>query len=48
MEAEEEAGSGSGGSGSESAKNLPLPLPRRLFDLKSILAKKFFPFPNVD
>ena len=46
MEAEAEAGSGSGGSGS--AKNLPLPLPHRLFDLKSNLAKKFSPFPNVD
>ena len=31
-----------------SAKNLPLPLPHRLFDLKSNLAKKFCPFPNVD
>ena len=32
--------------GSRSAKNLPLP--HRLFDLKSNLAKKFCPFPNVD
>ena len=31
---------------SGSAKNLPLPY--RLFDLKSNLAKKLFPFPNVD
>ena len=36
------------GSGSRSAKILPLPLPHRLFDLKSNLAKKFCPFPNVD
>ena len=36
------------GSGSRSAKNLPLPLPNRLFDLKSNLAKKFCPFPDVD
>ena len=33
---------------SGSAKNLPLPLPHRLFDLKSNLAKKLCPFPNVD
>ena len=39
-------GSGSGGSGS--AKNLPLQLPHKLFDLKSNLAKKFCPFPDVD
>ena len=32
--------------GSRSAKNLPLP--HGLFDLKSNLAKKFSPFPNVD
>jgi len=31
-----------------SAKILPLPLLHRLFDLKSKLAKKFCPFPNVD
>ena len=31
-----------------SAKILPLPLPHRLFDLKSNLAKKFYPFPDVD
>ena len=43
VEADAEAGSGSG-----SAKILPLPLPHRLFDLKSNLAKKFCPFPNVD
>ena len=34
--------------GSGSAKNLPLPFSHRLFDLKSNLAKKFCPFPNVD
>ena len=33
--------------GSGSTKNLPLALPHRLFDLKSLLAKKFCPFPNV-
>ena len=32
----------------EARKNLPLPLPHRLFDLKSNLAKKFCPFPDVD
>ena len=36
------------GCGSGSAKNLPLPLPHMLFDLKSNLAKKFSPYPNVD
>ena len=34
--------------GSGSAKILPLPLPHSLFDLESNLAKKFYPFPNVD
>ena len=44
MEAEAKAGSGESGR----TKILPLPLPYRLFDLKSNLAKKFCPFPNVD
>ena len=39
-------GCGSGSGGSRSARYLPLP--HRLFDLKSNLAKKFCPFPDVD
>jgi len=34
--------------GSRSAKILPLLLQHRLFDLKSNLAKKFCPFPDVN
>ena len=36
------------GSGSRSAKIPPLSLSHRLFNLKSNLAKRFCPFPNVD